>query len=636
MRRCQRCFLAALAAAATLSVSAPAGGFELFGVRLWGEPEPDAASDVIDPLPYAVTFVVEGSDDDLAGALQGASGLWGDRERPASGRAGLLARAKGDYRRILAALYQNAYYGGEISIQLNGREASDLTLDSPLSAPVEVALRVRPGPRFRFGEARIVNPPPEDVLEDDEVEDAQAEDFRSGARANAAAVSAASDTAIARWRQVGYAKASEAGREVIADHATSRLDAVITLDPGRAARFGEVRVAGRSRIDPGFAAYMADLPRGRSFDPDRIRAAEEQLSRLDVFRSVRIEEAEAIRADGLLDMTILLEDRARRTLGFGATASTLEGLGVEAFWLHRNLFGRAERLRFDASVTGLGLSADDLDYSAGVSFLRPGVINNSTSLIAALTARRLDLDNYREQSITGRVGLQRSFARNLNGEISFAVSRARFEDVFGTRDFLLAIPTARGDYDRRDDPLDPTRGYFLGAEVTPFYEAEFGNFATRGTLEGRIYRGFGPEARVVLAARARVGSYVGPPDDESPPNQLFFAGGAGSIRGYAYRSVGVETERSDDDDAVGGRSLAEASGELRFRVRERFGGVGFVDAGFVGEDSAFGGGELRIGAGAGLRYFTGFGPLRIDVATPINPRDEDSLVSFYVGIGQAF
>ncbi|PJN95815.1 hypothetical protein CNY89_06265, partial [Amaricoccus sp. HAR-UPW-R2A-40] len=159
--------------------------FELFGVHLWGEREEDDPFEVIDPLPFTVAFHVSGDDEALQGALESASGLYEGQDRPASGTGGLLARARGDYRRILAALYDNAYYGGEISIKLAGQEASEMTLDARLPANVPVVIRVKPGPRFKFGVARIVNPPPVKVGEDDEVEDKVGDAFRPGERANA-------------------------------------------------------------------------------------------------------------------------------------------------------------------------------------------------------------------------------------------------------------------------------------------------------------------------------------------------------------------------------------------------------------------------------------------------------------------
>ena len=640
-RQRQRAFAAALTAAASLCAAAPAPALELFGIRLWGRAAQDEF-EAIDPVRYAVTFEVTGDGDRLEAALQEASALWTGRDEPVSGNAGLLARAKGDYRRILAALYFNAHYGGTISITLDGREAADLTLAAEFPEVVPVRVRVDAGPRFRFGEARIVNAPPPRLDPDGQpIVDPAIEAFRTGARANFGVIDAASAVSVERWRHIGHAKAREADRSALADHPTSRLDAVVTLDPGRKADFGRVTVRGSGAVDPAFVVYMADIPQGRHFDPDRIRAAEARLGRLGVFSSVQIEEAEEIGPDGDLDLTIAVEDRRRRTVGFGATLGTIEGLGIEGFFEQRNLFGRAERLRFEASVAGLGVTGDvgSFDYRAGVSFLKPGVLRPEVDFVAALTARRLDLDTYRETSVTARAGLQRSFARFLNGELSAYATKARYDDFFGRRDFLMFGATARGDYDRRDDRIEPTRGYMLGADVTPFYETKFGNAALRGTLEARGYIGLDANDRFVAAARAKVGSYVGPSDAESPPDMLFFAGGAGSVRGYPFRSIGIEVRDADGRrGTIGGRSLAEGSGELRVRINQRFGGVGFLDAGFVSATSGFGGADsdVRLGAGAGVRYYTGLGPLRLDVATPLNPRRDDPPVAVYIGIGQSF
>lgn len=634
----QRRRLAAALAAASLVAGMPAAAFELFGFRLWGSAD-DTSLEIIDPLPYTVTFEATGAGNGLEKRLQTASALWAEREQPASGRGGLLARARGDYRRILAALYAEGYYGGEISILLAGREAADLSLDTDLPTPVPIAITVRPGPAFKFGTAEIVNRPPEPLRDDDRIVTAGAEAFARGERARAGVINAASDQAVARWRHIGHARAREAERSVVADHATTRLDVTITLDPGRVARYGAARVEGSRRVDPGFIAFMADLPEGAQFDPDRIALAERRLSELGVFRSIRIEEGETIAADGTLPITIRVQDRPPRTIGFGGTYSTTEGFGAEAFWVHRNLFGRAERLRFDANVSGIARqdNSNELDYSVGVSFLKPGVGRPDTDVIASLVARQAYFDTYDERSITARAGLQRSYGW-LTGSLVGQVAKSRIDDDFGRRDFLTYGLVGRGEYDRRNSRLDATKGYLFALEAEPFYEAEFGNAALRGTIEARGYRAFGDDARFVIAGRAKYGGFLGPSAFETPPNQLFFAGGGGSVRGYAYRSIGINTEDADGTEGViGGRSLVEGSGELRWRFRDRFGAVGFIDGAMVAQDTRLGGKrDERLGAGVGLRYFTGFGPLRVDVAAPLDRRSQDNAVALYIGIGQAF
>jgi translocation and assembly module TamA len=634
----QRALAGALVLTSVLALAAPAFGLTIFGIRLWGD-EPADEVEIIDPLPYTVSISVITAREGVQRSVEAASGLWTDRAAPASGRAGLIARARGDYRRILAALYNAGFYGPDISIRVAGREASEITLADPLPAEVPVEIIVVPGPRFRFGIAQIVNAPPwVDGRGEPVEEDPASVGFAVGEPARAGAVGAAASLAVDRWRELGHALADEVDREIIADHATNQLEATIVLDPGRLARYGEVAVSGTQRMRPAFVRYIADLEPGDRFRPQELADAQARLVRLGTFTRVTIAEGEEIGPDGSLPMTIDVEERAPRSFGVGATLGTLDGLGLEGFWLHRNLGGRAQQLRFDANVSRIGAeqAPQDLTYQLGVTYVRPGVINPDTNFTASLIGRQQELDTYRERAVQLRFGLRRDFGPEITGEAAIEIERSRVEDTFGTRDFLTVGPVARGQIDRRDDPLDATEGYFLTAQAGPFYELEFGNLAARGTIEGRIYRAIDAEDRFVLAGRGRLGSYVGPDQSESPPGQLFFAGGGGSIRGYGFRSIGVETI-DNGTDVVGGRSIVEGSAELRTRFGERFGVVGFVDGGYVAEDSGFGGDfDWRFGAGLGGRYYTGFGPIRVDIATALNPRDQDPSVALYIGIGQSF
>lgn len=633
--------------AAVLLVPAQADAFSLFGIHLWGAREEEDRVEVIDPLNYTVTIAVSGGGGSLRRQLESASALYSDRETPASGTGGLLSKARGDYRRLLAALYADGYYGPAISIRAAGREVADLTLAVEFPDPVPVVIEVATGPQFDFGRTEIVNAPPwdESGSERDDVELPASVGFETGETARSGVINRASALAVERWRQLSWAKAREADREVIADHPTDRLDVTLTMEPGRPAHYGTVTTSGSRRTKPEFILYMANLPEGHPFDPDDIAQAQRRLTGLGIFRSLRFVEAEEIAPDGSLPIAIEVEDRRPRTIGFGATLSTIDGLGVSAFWVNRNLFGRGEQLRFDIGVDGLGqsLNPDDYDYSAGVSFTRPGTLTPDTDMIAALIAQRVDYDTYREKSVTARLGLQQVFGERLTGGIFAEISRARYEDGFGTRTFSIFALAGNVAYDRRNVPLDATRGYYLAATATPFYEAEYDNAAVQGTVEARAYHTFGGDTgKVTLAGRALIGSYLGPDAAESPPDMLFFAGGGGSVRGYPYRSIGIDTVDTPDDEnfetfVVGGAGLIEGSAELRYRFSESWGAVGFVDTGYVTETAGFGGEtNLRTGAGLGVRYYTPIGVLRGDLATPLNPLPGDSRIALYIGIGQAF
>ena len=301
--------------------------------------------------------------------------------------------------------------------------------------------------------------------------------------------------------------------------------------------------------------------------------------------------------------------------------------------------GRGERLRFDASIDGLGasLNPDDYDYNLGVTFTKPGVWTPDTDFITSLVGSKVNYDTYKERSITARAGLQQTFGRFITGDIFVVASRSRFDDDFGIRHFTTFGLDGSFQYDRRDDKFDATRGYYAAVTAEPFYEAEYGNTALQATLEGRGYLGFLEDRKLVLAARALVGSYVGASIAESPPDMLFFAGGGGSIRGYAYRSIGVTFTNEGETFTVGGKGILEASGEVRYRFLDNWGAVAFVDTGLVTADSTLSGdSDFKTGTGLGVRYYTPIGVLRGDVATPLQPDDGDSRVALYIGIGQAF
>lgn len=624
-------FCAALAAAPL-----PAHAFEIFGIKLFGSRDPAQEDLTIgDPQRYEVEFAV--ADDDIGKKLKAASTLWADRDEPASGAAGLIAKARGDYRRLLAALYAEGRYGGTISIRIDGREASGLAPDATLSQPARVAVAVDPGPLFHFRQADVVNQAPPTADRHDRVDDPRDEGFAPGAVARSGAVLRAERLAVEAWRQQGYARAEIAERRVEAAHGENVIDARIAVAPGRKAHYGPVTVEGAERVDAGWIAWMTGLRHGQEYDPDDIKRASTRIARLDLFRAARFQEAEFVNDDGLLPITYIVQERLPRRFGVGGTWSSVDGGGIEAFWLHRNLFGRAERLKIEGKVAGIGqtFKPDEFTYRVGASFVKPGVYTPDTSFSASLFGDREVLEAYTRTAVTLGAGLTHEFTEELSGRLFATAARSRFDDdEFGRRDFMTVGLAGGLTYDSRDNAADATRGVFLETVVEPFYEFERGNPAIRATAEARAYYGFGKEARLVLAGRLKLGMLAGPPAAELPPDLLFFAGGGGSVRGYAYRNIGVTTPSGN---VIGGRSLTEASIEARMRVTPSIGLVAFADAGYVGADAVPSFDDrLRVGVGGGLRYITGLGPIRLDVAVPLDRRPGDPSVAFYVGLGQAF
>ena len=611
---------------------APAAAFEIFGVRIFGsDPEP--------PPPDAVFYTVEltllDEDDSLVKRLRGASRLFEEVEEPSPAPAALIATARGDYQRILASLYAEGHYGGTISIMIDGREASGLAPDAPIGDVASVMITVDPGPLYLFDNVAITNEPGP-VLNDRTLPDTPQElGLRQGEPARSTVVLASEASLVQLWRERGHPKAEIAARTAVAEHARDELNVAIDVAPGPAAVFGGTTVSGTERMSPAFVAWYAGIEPGEPFDPDDLERARDQLRRLEVFQAYRIVEAPTVRDDGTLPIELKLAERKRRVIGAGAKFSSVDGFGGEVYWRHRNLFGEAEQLRLSASVGGVG--ADDpqeYNYRVAAEFLKPGVITPYTDLLASVYAEQDAPDTYRARTIGARVGLAHRIGDRLTID-GFAQAEASTIDMtdVGDGDFLFLSTPVAVNYDASNDEYDPTRGFKIGGKLEPYYEVQFNNVGLVSELEGSVYYGLAND-RLVLAARASVGSIVGAPLDETPATRLFYAGGGGSIRGYPYRGVGPIDA---DGDVIGGRSYLTGSLEARVRVTENIGVVPFFDFGnaFRSEYPDFEE-PLRYAVGIGARYKTGLGPLRLDVAVPLDPLDGDPSFAFYIGLGQAF
>jgi translocation and assembly module TamA len=190
-------------------------------------------------------------------------------------------------------------------------------------------------------------------------------------------------------------------------------------------------------------------------------------------------------------------------------------------------------------------------------------------------------------------------------------------------------------YDGSNDLLDPTEGFRLGGRVSPELSLRGGTFGyTRAQLDASAYRPVSD--RVVVAGRIRLGTIFGADRDDIAPSRRFYAGGGGSVRGYGYQRLGP---RDVDGDPIGGRSLAEFALEARIRLKAfggDFGIVPFFDGGTLSTRSTPKFGDWQFGAGLGVRYYTSFGPIRVDVGTPLNPQSDDGPVAVVVSLGQAF
>jgi len=593
------------------------------------------AAHAIETVTISVTGVDDANRAAVTAAIERASLAFRSLEEPFESDADLFGAAVTDYARILGGLYGEGFYGPSISIRVDGQEAADIDPFSPPTQIDAIAITVAPGARFGFGTLDVA-PRPQARQGTRLVKG-----FEPGRQARSGLIAQAANAAVGEWRDEGHAKATVADQRIVADHRAAQLDVQIALAPGPQLRFGTVALGGDTGVSDRRVRQIMGFPTGEVYSPEALREAVNRVRRSGVFRTVSVREADTPNPDGTLDYALTLIEEKPRRVGIDLEYSTVDGISAGAFWLHRNLFGGAERLRIDGRVQNLAGQEAGLvdrggeDYQVNLRLTRPGSIGPDNDLFVFAGLESIDDPDYKEDSLRFGIGVTRYFTPRLIGEVSGGLRYSDVSDAFGDRTFRHAVLPSSLEWDRRNDPGDASAGFYIKVDATPYLGLDGSQSGMVGMLDLRGYRGFGPNATTVLAGRAQLGSVVGSDLDATPPEFLFYSGGGGTVRGQTYQSLGIE---QDNGETAGGRSFVGLSGEVRQLISGTIGAVLFADAGYVGADSFIDGDAgFHAGAGAGVRVGTPIGPIRVDLATPVSEfGGRFSRVELYIGVGQAF
>ena len=566
-----------------------------------------------------------GADKDLEATIKGASLTEAARAEGRTDAQEIFGAAQADYARILGALYAAGHYSGVISIKIDGREAADIL---PLNAPRtirKVEINVNPGAPFKFSRAEASPLGARTEMP---------EGFKAGEPALSGVIRSAAQASVDGWRNLGHAKARIADQSLTADHRQALLDARLRLDPGPEVRFGKLTFSGQKRMKLYRLNKIAGLTEGEKYSPEELRRASERLRRTGVFRSVALTESERLGPGNTLDIAAQVSEMPLRRLGFGAEATTTEGISLSTTWMHRNLLGGAERLIVEGALTHIGLDNDNgIDWRLGMALERPATFTPDTTARLTLDFERTNDDDERLDVFEFGFGLIHYYSDSLTLRSDLKYGFNRVTDPAGSRIYRsLSLPTG-ATWDRRDNAFDPKRGFWIDAELTPFQGFGDTGSGIRAKFDARGYKAVG--SRVVMAARLQGGYITGSDILDVPRDYLFWSGGGGTVRGYSFRSLGVRQPGTTTE--IGGTEFISGSLEARTKATEKIGVVAFADYGRV-TDSLFTSAteeNWHMGAGLGLRYATPVGPIRLDIATPVAGRDGDG-VQFYLGIGQAF
>jgi len=580
------------------------------------DPLTRAAADLRTATPVPYTVAVEGvGDAELASFLRSVSATAAAADEPAPSRLALRRRVLDDENRLQRALGGEGYHDAHV----------DGTVADAEDGAAAVTFTVTLGARYRLAavDIRVLGDPP-----GYEPPTAAELGLGLGEPAVAERILAAETRLRTRARRAGRAYAELGERRAVIDREAKTLEATLAIRPGPVVELGEIAYTGVDGIDEAFLRSRLTFEPGTRYAPERIRETRRELVDTGLFRAVQVELPDAPPADGVAPVTIATEQRLHRTVSGGVRFETDGGPGFNAGWEHRNIFGGAERFQVD-------LDADLLEQSLGANLRTPDFFGRSRSLLVRGQLLRQTTDAFDSLVVEAGAGVEQRFSDELTGTLGLGLELSDITEGGTTENFGLVFVPATLRFDNTDSLLDPEGGVRATAEYSPFWDLVTpGLFFQRVLLGGSTYFKLADSPRVIFAVRGRLGSLTGAARDSIPANRRFFAGGGGSVRGVPFQAA---SPLDDDDDPIGGRSLLEAAVELRYNITDTIGVVGFVDAGRAFEASVPDFDEpLIVGAGLGARYITPVGPLRLDVAVPVDRRDVDDAFQVYVSLGQAF
>lgn len=568
------------------------------------------------------SLIVEGleqvEDDLLRERFLQASVLEDDDDREANA-AQLDRRVRADAALLSELLRSRGYYDARVT------PAVELT-----NGGILVRLQAQPGPLYRFTEVSL--PGLEQAGED---ADLLRESFavREGEPVIAEDVIAAGIALKVALGRRGYALAEVGEQDIEVDHERQTARLVLPVAPGPVQQFGEIRVTGSPAFSSAHVRRIARFDKGERFRQSRVDDLRRALVATGLVSSVEVRVTPA--ADGrTVDLDVKLQPAPMRTVAGELGYGTGEGLRAEASWQHRNFFNP------EGAVTVRGVLGTQ-EQLAAVSLRRNNFRARDQVLNIQASAGHVERDAFEARTLQLLANIERQsnfiwqkkWTWSVGAELVATDERDTIAATGEERRrtfFIGALPLSLL-YDGSDDLLNPSRGFRLGGRVSPELSLQGSTFSyVRAQIDASAYRPL--KDNVVAAGRLRLGTIAGAERDRIAPSRRFYAGGGGSVRGYGYQRLGP---RDINGDPIGGRSLAEFSLEARVRLGD-FGVVPFLDGGTLSTDMIPSFRDWQLGAGIGARYYSSFGPIRLDIGTPLNRREGDSRIAVTVSLGQAF
>lgn len=540
-------------------------------------------------------------------------------------------------------LHAHAYYDGDVSGSITetgtngdngnsgGQTANGKNGSTYRNYLVEVNFNC--GPQYVLGTSKVIVAFDEDGRGRELADALPAKLDDVGYAAGSPAIADTMLNAVDRVREVfrnkGYPWAAVSGTKFMLDRELKTIDAEVRIKAGKFVYMGPLQIEGELTVRERYLEFLRTWKDGDVWNQSKVEQYREALRQTGLFAMTDLSPADEDNEDGQRPVRLNIAPGPERTVGGALRYNSDFGAGILGYWEHRNITGRGDKLRIEAPVW------EDMQELV-FSYRQPFFQRADQDLLLQAGGLHQTTDAYEISSGMASAGLERRLAKRWSGTLRVSGEGGQLKDPDESEKsyYMLGLPASLT-FNDTNNPLDATQGVRLTLAASPYFGRYGEDFTVlRTRFDARAFWDVLDDASWVLALRGSYGALIGEDAGEVPATIRFYSGGGGSVRGYAYQSLGPRTAKRDP---LGGASLLEVNVESRLRFSESWGLVTFLDGGRVYEhaDPDFGK-ELFWGAGLGVRYYTVIGPVRMDVAFPLNPRSDDGSVQLYISIGQSF
>ena len=568
---------------------------------------------------YEYTLQINGVDDQTVDLLKSASRLIKLQESPPATLTALKRRAEADIPNFIKVMHSLAFYSANVDVDIKVNQT-----------PILIQFNIEPGLQYPLKEFKIISSQGEEgacLFHFDEI---QLKDL--GIVINAPALPKtiidAEEALLELLEKESFPLARITQRQVLADVQARSVSVILSVDTGPFCYFDETFVKGQCSVKDVLFQKKISWREGWAYDPCLVEETKTALESTGLFSSISITHREEA-PEGLLPMEIHVLEGKHHSVAAGVSYSSDLGPGVLFEWENRNMRNVGEKLSFNANVAVR-------EQDGTLLYVIPDFRCRRQDLLLLAEVMHEETKGFIAASFSLSAIIEKQV--NENTRISYGVMLKELKDYHSdnNREFNLFKIPAQLRWSDANNILDPSYGQTIGLKFVPSFQVFAPRFAyCINTFSGSIYSPLTKDHKYVIAGKATLGAILGTTRHAIPPSERFYAGSDTLLRGYKYLTV---SPLNKDHKPIGGRSMMVYSLELRRRSSESFGWVLFYDFGNVYTPTVpnF---HKRIlqSTGIGIRYATPVGPLRFDLAFPLNPRKHvDNRFQIYLSIGQAF